>query len=65
VNLVWWLVAYWIGMASQAVISAALFPNGIDPDQQLFAAVIFATLALIHAVVGVVLDRRQANREVR
>jgi hypothetical protein len=58
-NLAWWLAAYWIGMASQAAISAALFPNGIDPDQQLFAAVIFATLALIHTVVGVVLNRRQ------
>jgi len=58
VNLAWWLSAYWIGMASQAAISAALFPKGIDPDQQLFAAVIFAFMAVIFAALGVTLDRR-------
>jgi hypothetical protein len=57
-NLAWWFCAYWIGMASQAAISAALFPKGIDPDQQLVAAVIFAVMALFFAVLGAVLDRR-------
>jgi hypothetical protein len=58
-TLAWWLTAYWIGMASQAAISAALFPRGIDPDQQLLAALMFAVLALIHAVVGILAQRRE------
>jgi hypothetical protein len=61
-KLAWWICVYFLGMGSQAAISAALFPGGIDPAQQLRAALLFAVAALLFAGLALTLDRRTDRR---
>jgi hypothetical protein len=53
-GFIWWQIAFFLGMGTQAAISAALFPDGINPNQQLLAALIFAVIAFLWAIVALV-----------
>jgi hypothetical protein len=44
-----------LGMGLQAAISSALYPNGIDPAQQLRAAILFMLWSVLFTVVATVL----------
>jgi hypothetical protein len=50
-----------LGMAQQAAITAALFPNGTKPGQQLYAAILLGILGILFAGIHFALTRR-SNR---
>jgi hypothetical protein len=56
-RLAWWFSTLNLGMGTQAAISAAMFPEGINPNQQLIAAVIFMGMATLFAVLALILDK--------